>query len=71
MLVLTRGQGERVLIFGADGEPIIAITVVEASRKTGDNCRIGFEAKPEIRVWREEVWLRLNTPDLTKPDQTG
>lgn len=47
MLVLTRKLGEKILI-GSD----ITITVVDIdSRKV----RIGIQAPPDLKIWREEV----------------
>lgn len=47
MLVLSRQVGQRVVI-GAD----IVVTLVTATKGT---ARIGFEARPEIRIDREEI----------------
>lgn len=47
MLVLTRKEGERILI-GDD----VRITVV---RVTGNQVRIGIEAPREMPVYREEI----------------
>jgi carbon storage regulator len=47
MLVLSRKQGESIIITGG-----ISVTVVEIS---GDKVRLGFDAPKEIRVNRKEV----------------
>jgi carbon storage regulator len=52
MLVLTRNLGEKIRI-GHD----ITITVV---RVQGDKVRIGIEAPPDVAVFREEIFRRLN-----------
>ena len=48
MLVLSRKVGERVVI----GDQIV-VTVLEVK---GRQVRLGFEAPPEIQIWRGE-WL--------------
>jgi len=50
MLVLTRNQGQSILI-GGD----IKLTVVSAK---GGQVRIGIEAPPELTILREEVSKR-------------
>lgn len=47
MLVLTRKEGERIMI-GDD----VRITIV---RVTGNQVRIGIEAPREVPVYREEI----------------
>jgi carbon storage regulator len=47
MLVLTRKIGERIVI--ADS---IFIQVLEAK---GQRIRLGVEAPPDVRIWREEL----------------
>lgn len=51
MLVLTRSEGESVMI-GSD----IVVTVLEVR---GDVVRIGVEAPRSVRVHREEVYRAL------------
>lgn len=63
MLVLTRKQGEEILI-GHD----IQITVTAI---VGDKVRIGISAPPEVRVDRREVRLRIALETQTLADQTG
>jgi carbon storage regulator len=53
MLILTRRVGERLMI-GDDMSIIILGT-------KGNQVRIGVDAKKEITVHREEVWLRIKT----------
>lgn len=47
MLVLSRKQGERIVIDGG-----IVLTVVKIDRK---NVRLGIEAPPDVAVFREEI----------------
>ncbi len=51
MLVLSRKKNESVLIGDS-----VKVTVVEIR---GDKVRLGFEAPGEVRVHREEVWVRI------------
>jgi len=51
MLILSRRQNEAVYI-GDD----IRICVVEVNHK---QIRLGFEAKPDIPIYREEIYHRL------------
>jgi len=50
MLVLSRKINERILI-GHD----IVVTVVKLDR---NQVRIGIEAPPDVKIWREEVLER-------------
>jgi carbon storage regulator len=52
MLILTRKPGERIMI-GQD----IVIEVVEGS---GHRIRLGISAPPEIPVYREEIFRRID-----------
>ena len=52
MLVLTRSEGERIII---DGGRII-VTLVESSRN--GRAKIGIEAAPDVQVDREEVAIK-------------
>lgn len=47
MLVLSRKDGERIVMSGG-----VRITVVEVGR---GRVKIGIEAPPDIKVWREEL----------------
>jgi carbon storage regulator len=49
MLVLSRRQNERILL----GDSVV-VTVVRVS---GEKVRIGIEAPPEVRVWRDDLGL--------------
>jgi carbon storage regulator len=51
MLILTRKEGERVMLAGGT----IVITVVEIR---GDRVRVGFEAPPDVKIQREELLKR-------------
>jgi carbon storage regulator CsrA len=54
MLVLSRKVGERVVI----GENIF-VTVLEVK---GRQVRLGFEAPPEIQIWRGEISFDNHAP---------
>lgn len=65
MLVLSR-QREEVVRIGDD----IRVRVVDIR---GDKVRLGFEAPPEIKIHREEVYLKIKAqeqlndfPDIVK-----
>jgi len=49
MLVLSRRQNERILLGNS-----VVVTVVRVS---GEKVRIGIEAPPEVRVWRDDLGL--------------
>lgn len=51
MLVLSRKEGERIVVAGR-----IVITVAEIR---GDRVRLAFDAPPEVPIHREEVHRRL------------
>lgn len=51
MLILTRRPGESIKI-GDD----ITVTVREVK---GREVRIAFEAPPHVKVWREEIYRRI------------
>lgn len=59
MLVLSRKRGE-VLIINDD----IRITIVD-NRRYGQ-VKIGIEAPPAVKVYREELHKRLNRPNNHK-----
>jgi carbon storage regulator len=68
MLILTRRQGERVVI----GEEIL-ITVMGVS---GHSVRLGIEAPAGVSIYREEIWLLVKDeppagpgPDAGAPPQ--
>jgi carbon storage regulator len=56
MLVLTRKEGERILI----GDNI-SVTVV---RIAGGGVRLGVDAPPEVAVMRSELKDKLNAAEL-------
>jgi carbon storage regulator CsrA len=57
MLVLSRKNGEAVVIGGSEGfDRMIKVTVVEI--KNG-RVRLGFEADTDVPVNRLEAWERL------------
>lgn len=51
MLILSRKQGERIVI-----DRNVVVTVVELGR---DRVRLGIEAPPQVAVHREEVLQRI------------
>jgi carbon storage regulator len=55
MLVLSRRQGERLLVPQCD----LVITVVAVRGKA---VRLGITAPGEVQVYREEVWRRDRSP---------
>ena len=55
MLVLSRKIGEKIVV------PACGLTVTVVGVK-GNRVRLGFAAPEDIRVDREEVWLR-NQPE--------
>ena len=65
MLILTRRQGERVVI----GEEIL-ITVMGVS---GHSVRLGIEAPAGVSIYREEIWLAVkeDPPATPGPDDAG
>ena len=50
MLVLSRREGERIVLNTSDGEIIILVTKVK-----GKAAKLGIEAPTEVRILREEV----------------
>jgi carbon storage regulator len=57
MLILTRRQGERVII----GDEIL-ITVMGVS---GHSVRLGIDAPEGVSIYREEIWLAVKEDDQT------
>jgi carbon storage regulator len=57
MLILTRRQGERVII----GDEIL-ITVLGVS---GHSVRLGIDAPEGVSIYREEIWLAVKEDDQT------
>ena len=51
MLILTRRIGEKIVI---DDDVIITIVGIK-----GAQIRIGTEAPPEVKVYREEIYQRI------------
>jgi len=63
MLVLTRKNGEAVVVGGADRfERLLKVTVLEIK---GRSVRLGFEADTGIPVHRSEIWDRMHS--VTRP----
>jgi len=48
MLILTRRPGQRIRI----GDDVVVIVQAVVGR----TVRLGFEAPPDVKVWREEIW---------------
>jgi carbon storage regulator len=60
MLVLSRKEGERIVLPGCD----VTVTVVAV---VGNKVRLGITAPPNVAVHREEVWKNSSrTPRPTK-----
>ena len=57
MLVLSRKQGERIVIGGN-----ITVTVIEVK---GDRVKLGFSAPAEVPIHREEVQRRIGDSRTT------
>ena len=51
-LILTRKVGDRVKIY-TPGREICTITVTNISTK---QCKLAFEANPDVRIDREEIY---------------
>jgi carbon storage regulator len=60
MLVLSRKVGERVVI----GDRIV-VTVLEVK---GRQVRLGFEAPPNVPIWRGELSFQDHTKTVGQPD---
>lgn len=61
MLVITRRMHEKIMItIPGRTEPIVVTLCGQRENKV----RIGIDAPPDIRVWREEIF----TPDLLQGD---
>ena len=58
MLILTRRQGESVMI----GEGVV-VTVLEVR---GNQVRLGIEAPKDVQVHREEIYERIHGVDGNK-----
>lgn len=54
MLILTRKPGESIFIL-VNGE-LVKVTVVELK---GNQIRVGIDAPPNIRIYREEIWEQI------------
>ena len=59
MLVLSRKNGESVVIGGDDGiQRLLKVTVLDVR---GRKVRLGFEVDASVPVHRLEVWERIRT----------
>jgi carbon storage regulator len=56
MLILTRKVGETIRI----GEAV-TVRVLEVR---GSQVRLGIEAPPDVRIFREEVWLAMRAEQV-------
>src|SRR5262249_39001818 len=63
MLVLSRKVGERVVI----GDRIV-VTVLEVK---GRQVRLGFEAPPDIQIWRGELSFQDHTKTVNHSELAG
>lgn len=61
MLVLTRKLGENIRIGDS-----VKITVLEV--RSGQ-VKLGIDAPPEVKVHREEIWLRINGEENSHTEQ--
>ena len=52
MLVLSRKQGQSIVI-----DSRITVTVLEVR---GDKVKIGVDAPPDVKAFRQEIWLRID-----------
>jgi len=65
MLVLSRKDGESVIVGGGSGFPCLCrVTVLEIN---GSKVRLGFEVDRGVPVNREEVWQRICAEEAVKP----
>lgn len=55
MLVLTRKVNEQV-VFVLGGRVVAETTVIRAP---GVSVRLGFDAPPDVEIFRKEVWERI------------
>ena len=62
MLVLSRKQNESIVVGNS-----VRITVVEVS---ASGVRLGFEAPPEISIYREEIHLEIARANRAAADVT-
>ena len=53
MLVLTRKEGESIVVLGEGEKPICRIVVVKMQ---GGKVKIGVEAEGNLDILREELW---------------
>jgi sRNA-binding carbon storage regulator CsrA len=56
-LVLTRSRGESVKVV-VGGKVVAEVTLVGLSN-SGNECKLAFEAEPEVKFLRSEVWERM------------
>jgi carbon storage regulator len=54
MLVLTRKFGERIVVPRYD----VAVTIIAIE---GNRVRLGISAPDDVAVYREEVWLQIDS----------
>lgn len=69
MLVLSRKNDESVVI-GADGGLGSTVKVTVLGIGNG-RVRLGFEARKDVPVYREEVWERVRASRLRDPPPSG
>ena len=56
MLVLTRRQGEGVVLKTSNGDIFVKIVSIE-----GKQVRVGFKASHDVKVLRDELDINANT----------
>ena len=67
MLVLTRKQGESVILVLPDGQHIL-LKIFEWNY---NEARLGFEAPVDVDIWREEIWQRIQAAKQQKGPTDG
>ena len=63
MLALTRKAGESIIVGNS-----IRITVLELSHGT---VRIGFEAPPDVSIYREEIYREIARSNQAAAERTA
>ena len=57
MLVLSRRRDDTVVVMDPNNA-VVYVTITVADIR-GDKVRLGFEANPSVRIYREEVWRNM------------
>lgn len=67
MLILARKRGEEITVETSDGP--LKLVVLEV-RETG-LVRIGFDAPPQVRIWRSELLAGRDAEQSQSQSQSG